>query len=228
MLSKSITLILISLVTLGLLLLLSCKDGDKLTSKKATKKVSPVKKIIKKDRKVSIHLIGLGDIANETMATAKAELEKRFSRYNIVLSYNKIPAISITRIKTMRYRADSLIRIFRPANKDTIVLLLTEKDISSTKIKEPKATYQDWGIMGLAYCPGNSAIVSTFRLKSASKTITNNRLKKVITHEIGHSLGLPHCTTQHCVMSDANESVSSIDQEGGDFCENCMMRIGEN
>lgn len=175
--------------------------------------------------KTIIHLIALENIDGISINAAKTEIQKRFPKQNIIVSYSKIPAAAMTRIKTRRYRADSLIRMFKPANKDTLVLLLTTQDISCTKTKEPKAIYQDWGIMGLAYCPGNAAIVSTFRLKGSSQAITHNRFKKVITHEIGHSLGLPHCSTPQCVMSDANESITTIDREGGDFCGSCKGKI---
>ena len=70
-----------------------------------------------------------------------------------------------------RYRADTLIHFLsQSGSADTIIIGLTNKDISTTKGKIP-----DWGIMGLGYCPGQACIVSTYRL---SKTIYPNSFIK--------------------------------------------------
>jgi len=111
---------------------------------------------------------------------------------------------------------------------------LTSKDISVTKrddsgnIKKPEYKYQDWGIMGLAYCPGESCVVSTFRIKHKNKTVYFDRLKKVAVHEFGHNLGLPHCPNKKCVMTDAVESVKTIDNAKLKLCNDCAGKISLN
>jgi archaemetzincin len=113
-----------------------------------------------------------------------------------------------------RYRADSLIAFLkqRVSNEDTVVIGLTTKDISTSK--DGKA---DWGIMGLAYRPGRSCIVSTFRLKKERLT---TQFYKVSIHELGHTQGLPHCPDPTCFMRDA-EGGNPTDDEYH-FCINCM------
>ena len=111
-----------------------------------------------------------------------------------------------------RYRADSLIRMLsQSANPDTVVIGLTEKDISATK-----GQVQDWGVMGLGYCPGTACIVSTYRL---SKRNLYQQFYKVALHELGHTQGLQHCTNKTCFMRDA-EGGNPLDQEKG-FCTSC-------
>ena len=108
---------------------------------------------------------------------------------------------------------------------------MTSKDISTSKkdrkgnILKPEYKYQDWGIMGLAYCPGNSCVISSFRLKHKNKTIYFDRLKKVSVHEFGHNLGLPHCPNKKCVMTDAVETVSTIDNANLDLCDECKIKL---
>ena len=62
-----------------------------------------------------------------------------------------------------RFRAEKIIKYFRPSTVDTILLAIMEEDISTTK-----DAHKDWGVMGLAYTPGNAAVVSTFRLSKAT------------------------------------------------------------
>ena len=88
-----------------------------------------------------------------------------------LLPEQNLPDKAFVTIKSPRYRADSLIQIQQrnmPAGVDHI-MGLTESDISVTKhdadgkIKSPAWKYNDFGIMGLAYCPGNSCMVSGYR-----------------------------------------------------------------
>jgi archaemetzincin len=95
-----------------------------------------------------------------------------------------------------RYRADSLIRFLSSTiGKDSVIVGLTQKDISARKGK-----IKDWGVMGLGYCPGNSCIVSSFRLSQKNKT---EQFHKVALHELGHTQGLSHCKNKTCLMQDA-------------------------
>lgn len=113
-----------------------------------------------------------------------------------------------------RYRADRLIADLarRPEWK---VVGLTHRDISTTKAK-----VKDWGVFGLGYCPGRSAVVSTHRLGGRS-----DRLRKVVIHEFGHTLGLPHCPNRGCLMNDAEGSIRTVDRESGRFCPTCARVV---
>lgn len=150
-----------------------------------------------------------------------------------ILNSKELPNIAFTKIKSPRYRADSIIRIQNqnyPKNVNYI-LGLTNKDISVTKtdkngqIMEPKWKYCDFGIMGLAYMPGKSAIVSNFRIKSKSHKTELTRLRKVAIHELGHNLGLSHCPDKNCVMTSAAEKLATIDHEKLALCNKCKKQI---
>lgn len=140
---------------------------------------------------------------------------------------------AFVQLKSPRYRADSIIKFQNKERIGTIdyVFGLTSKDISTTKkessgnIKKPEYKYADWGIMGLAYCPGRSCIVSTFRIQNNDKALYFNRLKKVTVHEFGHNLGLPHCPDESCVMTDAVESIATVDKAKLALCKKCSEKI---
>jgi len=76
-------------------------------------------------------------------------------------------------------------------------------------------------IFGLADPLKKTAIVSTYRLTSEKK---NERISKEIIHEIGHLLGLRHCSSPKCVMYFSN-TITDTDNKGTDFCKDCRSRV---
>ncbi len=115
-----------------------------------------------------------------------------------------------------RYRADSLIRYLKQyASPGTVVIGLTTKDISTAK-----GNVKDWGVMGLAYCPGNTCIVSVFRLKREN---LYEQFYKVAIHELGHTQGLKHCPHKTCFMRDA-EGGNPLNEEH-EFCSSCKKYL---
>lgn len=99
------------------------------------------------------------------------------------------------------------------------LLLITEKDIAHYKSTE----FPEWGIFGLGFRPGKTCVVSTYRLqRNVTQAQFLERLKKVALHEIGHNLGLDHCTNHpECMMHDANGTIKQVDKEKVWFCDRC-------
>jgi archaemetzincin len=118
-----------------------------------------------------------------------------------------------------RYRAERLLAYLnaRMPKDGFRILGLTDSDISTTKDR-----YQDWGVMGLGELPGTATVVSSFRCRKKARDADHAtlRLAKVAVHEIGHTLGLPHCPTRGCLMEDAMGKVVTTDRER-DFCPRC-------
>lgn len=184
-----------------------------------------------KKKHVGLQLYGSFDT---TLADTVANTLHRVYGFQIsVLEPIEIPKNTFTRIKTPRYRADKLIKILKNNKPDSLdyVMGLIQKDISTTKrgpngkTKKPISKYQDWGIFGLGYRPGVSCIVSTFRFKNSSKKQFLSRLKKICIHELGHNLGLKHCPNKKCVMTDAAESIKTIDHVALQLCALCLDKI---
>ena len=104
----------------------------------------------------------------------------------VVLPAKELYKEAFTEVKSPRYRADKMINLQKKNKVDSLdfVLGLTTKDISVTKkdkwgkIKTPTYKYADWGIMGLAYCPGNSCIVSTFSYSTSQFKNTFHTFQK--------------------------------------------------
>ncbi|MEO6980561.1 MAG: hypothetical protein ABI113_19365 [Mucilaginibacter sp.] len=122
-----------------------------------------------------------------------------------------------------RYEAN---RILSKYNTSENLLILTGKDIAYVN---PERHVAEWGIFGLGFRPGTTCVISTYRLKRhASKQLFHSRLTKVCLHEIGHNLGLNHCTSgdKRCLMNDARGTIKEVDQEEMFLCEKCRRTLG--
>lgn len=115
-----------------------------------------------------------------------------------------------------RYRADSIIRYQKTFQSPHYILGVTCKDISTSV-----HGYEDFGVLGLSYRPGKSAIVSTFRVYDKVMCY------KVVVHEFLHCLGLPHCprNDRSCYICDADKTPQLEKQYR--LCPECKKRLME-
>jgi len=122
-----------------------------------------------------------------------------------------------------RYKADSLLKFqaaLLPAGSQTVIGL-TNKDISTRSGENA-----DWGVFGLGFCPGNACVISVFRLKSGSYDQIKERFIKVVLHELGHNMGLPHCNAnEYCLMNDAKGTMAQVEKERKWLCPDCRKLL---
>ena len=129
------------------------------------------------------------------------------------------------RSERQQYHADAFLRELShlAAPEGDLTVFIVREDIYSGNLNF---------VFGLA--GRRSCIVSTARLdprfygkagdlEKARKTFEDRLLKEVI-HEVGHSLGLPHCEDRKCVMVFSS-SVDDVDYKGLEFCQSCKKVI---
>jgi archaemetzincin len=186
------------------------------------------------NRQKKLAIQPFGNFDSVLVDSVLVSIEKTYGFSVTALPHKVMPRSAFVNVKSPRYRADTINRILWREKDDEYdyILGLTAFDISSTKkyengnVLKPAYKYEDWGIMGLGFCPGESCIVSTFRLKTTDEQLLMERLKKCCNHEIGHNLGLPHCkSSDKCVMKDAAESIKTVDNVELVLCDECASKI---
>ncbi len=85
---------------------------------------------------------------------------------------------------------------------------------------------EDWGVIGVAEASGKACVISSYRCKMGAKDQLQARIRlaKVAVHELGHTLGLDHCSAVGCLMQDARGRVSTCDGEF-DLCARCRSQL---
>jgi archaemetzincin len=158
------------------------------------------------------------ELPNQDMALVEQALEGFYNVQIRVLPPVDLPKQAYYQPRR-RYRAEKILPFLLeklPSDGDRI-LGLTGVDISTDN-----GNITDWGILGLANLGGRECIVSAFRchkqpLQGVSASIL---LAKVAVHEVGHTLGLAHCTTRGCLMEDAGGRARTCNREF-DLCPHC-------
>lgn len=85
-------------------------------------------------------------------------------------------------------------------------------------------------VFGEAQMDAHGALVSLHRLRQefyglpTDPQLLADRLLKESLHELGHTLGLRHCSDYRCVMS-ASHAVERIDLKRAEFCAACATAL---
>ncbi len=176
---------------------------------------------------VDVRLVVLGPVPEALVGAVRAGLERALPVRVTGTERRALPDIAWYPPRK-RYRADRLLgwlaRTQAGAPDGARVLGITAADISTTK-----GAHRDWGVFGLADLGGPAAVISTRRLKRGARDAAHLRFRVVSTavHEVGHTLGLPHCAEPRCVMQDAEGSIANTDSGTGRPGPTCAATLAE-
>jgi len=80
-------------------------------------------------------------------------------------------------------------------------------------------------VFGVASMERKIALISIFRLRwGAEERKFKSRVIKEALHELGHVLGLRHCSNPNCVMYFSN-CLEDTDRKSAKFCPSCKEKI---
>lgn len=176
----------------------------------------------------------MGYIANyEPIEKLKIKLEKFYHKKVVILPTIPLSSKYIDGTKGLRYDAGKIVSELsanRYAHYDKVIGY-TESDIFIYRALMKESEFETmeindaWGIFGLGDKPGRACVLSNYRLQDQSDSLMQTRIETVALHEVGHTLGLNHCTTPGCIMNGSYKSVENIDYTAGHYCSLCKRKL---
>jgi archaemetzincin len=173
-----------------------------------------------------IGILRVGQVDQEVISKIQENLRTAFSDATCKLIDEMLPipdeALNSAR---QQYRSDYIlnkIRIYAEKQKAFDKIL----GIIDADIFVPNLNF----VFGEAECPGKAALISLWRLRpeyygSPPKTeLFIERGTKEALHELGHTLGLRHCSNPFCVMYFSN-SIFETDRKQSLFCNKCFRKL---
>ncbi|MDI6852630.1 MAG: archaemetzincin family Zn-dependent metalloprotease [Deltaproteobacteria bacterium] len=172
---------------------------------------------------LQIILIPCGRVSQEMLAFLEGGLRREFGA-DVGYAERMMVPESAYAAERSQYRADAFIDqapVMGPG-RETLTLMVTDVDLYV-----PRLNF----VFGLADRRRRTAVISLARLnpefygRSSNPELFRERALKEAVHELGHLMGLEHCSDPACIMFFSN-SLADTDRKGPGFCPRCRQQVG--
>lgn len=198
----------------SVLLLSACHDQS-IEEKRTATQIKVRHTSIGKVKTPDLILVRYSDFPQSLAEEVKTMLSPHFAEISIK---NEVLPDSAYYQPRSRYLSKVLLNQLLTLRKpNALVLGLTVKDISVAV-----HGYDNFGIMGEASFGRRVAVVSTWRLGKV-QNLKKQDFKKLMLHELAHSVGLKHCSTDNCILHAAEKKNRFA--KSPSFCENCREKL---
>jgi archaemetzincin len=172
---------------------------------------------------MTVGLLPIGKVDPTVLLHLKDELPRVFPETTALIVDERLPLSEKSFDKNrQQYRSNQIlaaIQSYAASKSLNRILGVVDADIFV-----PELNF----VFGEAASPGKAALISLWRLKpefyGASvevKVLVERSLKEAV-HEVGHTLGLNHCSRSSCVMYFSN-SIFDTDKKQSLFCDECYI-----
>ena len=156
----------------------------------------------------------------EALEAVVRALKENFKKEAVIEYTKKIATDEFYNPARKQYNAREIVKKYLSESRDNeYLLLVVDEDIYVSGLNF---------VFGLAWL--NVAIISTCRLRQEfydlkpDRKLFIQRLMKEAVHEIGHLLGLEHCSNRKCVMTFSNW-IGDTDHKSWKLCSECSRKL---
>lgn len=166
-----------------------------------------------------LKILPLGKISQQILELTAKALKENYGLKTEIIPGAKISKESYNSSRK-QYLAEKILEFIKRKFKDR-VFAICNVDIYAEGLNF---------IFGQAELNGKVGMISTYRLNPEfyglqfDEKLFFERIEKEAIHEVGHMLGLRHCSNKSCVMCFSN-SIIEVDRKSKELCEKCKFKL---